>query len=441
MTKGSKKRPRRQSENSTTATTSDNDVGTGGGWRKVDVEFGLKNQTKQSDRNSLSKDQFPNDFDYDEDNDNSVDARILRENHYDNPQLASKALTDLEANPAEFAGVFLGLEVLDGSQYTVVIDKETGSKRLFENHGKKKLRDESEVGHQTSTVDKSPSPKEIATELTKKNEDKLEKQKKKRKKKKKKKNASDLGSKNVTAIDKQTADKETNDHSNGFASVNEAKDDSTNAGPQEIPNTEAGTVSLDEEISIVQSHWMPATGGVLFHNRLYESFVENKWYTPAPIQSAVLPAAILGRRNIVGAAPTGSGKTLAFLLPIYQHLLEQHDQYMLENNTEEVVDEENTNKLVSTTTTTTIQSRHRQPLQALILTPTRELALQIHAEGDKLWKGQIGSLVGGLAIAKQQRVLDKNRPPIITATPGRLWELVRLFFCVVVRLKSLFFVR
>ena len=89
------------------------------------------------------------------------------------------------------------------------------------------------------------------------------------------------------------------------------------------------------------------------------------------------------------------GKTLAYLLPIMQHLLEQREP-----------------------------SYEERKIQALILAPTRELALQVQGECNKLVKGKCGILVGGLATQKQERVLRKNRPPIIIATPGRLWEMV-----------------
>ena len=87
---------------------------------------------------------------------------------------------------------------------------------------------------------------------------------------------------------------------------------------------------------------------------------------------------------------------MAYLLPIFEHLLQQ-DEPALED----------------------------RKAQALILAPTRELALQVQGECDKLVKGQCVLLVGGLANQKQERVLRTKRPPIIIATPGRLWEMVR----------------
>jgi superfamily II DNA/RNA helicase len=93
--------------------------------------------------------------------------------------------------------------------------------------------------------------------------------------------------------------------------------------------------------------------------------------------------------------------------------------------------------------------KQEKKLQALILTPTRELAIQIQVEASKLlcWGGGdsdsewmsysqkqqgsskqwIGSIVGGLAHVKQARVLDKDRPAVLVGTVGRLWELVSVF--------------
>jgi ATP-dependent RNA helicase DDX46/PRP5 len=70
---------------------------------------------------------------------------------------------------------------------------------------------------------------------------------------------------------------------------------------------------------------------------------------PTPIQSQALPA-IMSGRDVIGIAKTGSGKTLAFLLPMFRHVMAQRS---LENG--------------------------EGPI-ALIMTPTRELAVQIHKE-------------------------------------------------------------
>jgi superfamily II DNA/RNA helicase len=74
-------------------------------------------------------------------------------------------------------------------------------------------------------------------------------------------------------------------------------------------------------------------------------------------------------------------------------------------------------------------------LTALVLCPTRELAMQVSNEYSKLVKStahdsyhnriKCGSIVGGLSEQKQKRILNAKRPPVLVATPGRLWDLVR----------------
>ena len=82
---------------------------------------------------------------------------------------------------------------------------------------------------------------------------------------------------------------------------------------------------------------------------LLRGLYDKGFYEPMPIQKIVLPEAIKTRSNVVGTAQTGSGKTLAFGLPILTRMFDSYEQ---ENQ----------------------DSNHPQ---ALILTPTRELAIQI----------------------------------------------------------------
>ena len=78
------------------------------------------------------------------------------------------------------------------------------------------------------------------------------------------------------------------------------------------------------------------------------------------------------------------------------------------------------------------QEIKRYPLTALILCPTRELAMQVSQEFAKLIGNasddksliKCGTIVGGLSEQKQKRVLNQKRPPVLVATPGRLWDLV-----------------
>eukprot|EP00397_Hematodinium_sp_SG-2012_P017150 GEMP01017523.1.p1 GENE.GEMP01017523.1~~GEMP01017523.1.p1 ORF type:complete len:677 (+),score=176.15 GEMP01017523.1:103-2133(+) len=110
---------------------------------------------------------------------------------------------------------------------------------------------------------------------------------------------------------------------------------------------------------------------------------------PTPIQNACLHPAIAGK-DIVGAAETGSGKTLAFGLPILNRIAE----------------------------------REEGKLFAMIILPTRELALQVQTNIEQIAKLAVlpkctCCLVGGMSLEKQNRVLSL-KPPIVIGTPGRV---------------------
>lgn len=110
--------------------------------------------------------------------------------------------------------------------------------------------------------------------------------------------------------------------------------------------------------------------------------------TPTPIQSESIPY-ILNNKDIIGEAKTGTGKTLSFLIPIFQKINSKN------NNT-----------------------------QILILSPTRELAIQITDEAKKLNVNDdinILAAYGGKDIGSQLKKL-KNSIHIIVATPGRLLD-------------------
>lgn len=113
---------------------------------------------------------------------------------------------------------------------------------------------------------------------------------------------------------------------------------------------------------------------------------------PTPIQQEVIPA-FLEKQNIFAQAQTGSGKTLAFLLPMLQ-----------------LIDRDN------------------KDAQALVVTPTRELALQISNEISKLTENisEIQSLAvyGGQDVAQQVKK-SKQGAQFIVATPGRLLDHIR----------------
>ncbi|CAG8820796.1 19116_t:CDS:2, partial [Racocetra persica] len=115
---------------------------------------------------------------------------------------------------------------------------------------------------------------------------------------------------------------------------------------------------------------------------------------PTPIQRQTIPIALMGR-DICGGAITGSGKTAAFLVPVIERLL--------------------------------YRPRKIPSVRVLILTPTRELAIQCHSVATKLASFTDTTLclcIGGLNLKKQESEL-RARPDIIIATPGRLIDHVR----------------
>lgn len=122
---------------------------------------------------------------------------------------------------------------------------------------------------------------------------------------------------------------------------------------------------------------------------LLHDLAEAKFASPTPIQERAIPPALAGR-DVIGCAQTGTGKTAAFVIPIVERLA---------------------------------QSQKGQP-QALILAPTRELALQILATIEKLGRRRRISatvIVGGADMQAQVRGL-RQRPDILVATPGRLLD-------------------
>ncbi|KAG9296070.1 hypothetical protein G9A89_011922 [Geosiphon pyriformis] len=130
-----------------------------------------------------------------------------------------------------------------------------------------------------------------------------------------------------------------------------------------------------------------------------------KFGQPTPIQEKTLPYGLKGR-DVIGAAETGSGKTLAFGIPILQYIINIKES--------------------SVGSKKNLENQHTNELAALIITPTRELAIQVKDHLLQIGKYagiKVLTLVGGMAVQKQKRLMDKL-PNIIVATPGRLWEMV-----------------
>ncbi|SPO19889.1 related to MAK5 - ATP-dependent RNA helicase [Ustilago trichophora] len=153
------------------------------------------------------------------------------------------------------------------------------------------------------------------------------------------------------------------------------------------------------------------------------------------------------KRDVVGVSQTGSGKTLAYGLPILNYLFENAENAIASSSKRSGTDDV------------------PPPLGALILCPTRELALQVSSHltdlvrascrvGDDedaeishkklLRRPQIAVVCGGMSEQKQRRLLDgrsrqgdrKAGVDIIVATPGRLWEMTRLDDHLAARIKQ-----
>ncbi len=120
---------------------------------------------------------------------------------------------------------------------------------------------------------------------------------------------------------------------------------------------------------------------------LQERIASAGFVTPTPVQAAAIPQALAGK-DVLATAQTGTGKTLAFLLPIMEMLLQEKTR----------------------------------GIAALVLGPTRELAMQAAEEYDALRGRQLppaAVVVGGLPEGRQLQSL-RNGARLVIATPGRL---------------------
>ncbi|SUG23395.1 ATP-dependent RNA helicase SrmB [Salmonella enterica subsp. arizonae] len=124
--------------------------------------------------------------------------------------------------------------------------------------------------------------------------------------------------------------------------------------------------------------------------------LQDKGFTrPTAIQAAAIPPALDGR-DVLGSAPTGTGKTAAYLLPALQHLLD-------------------------------FPRKKSGPPRILILTPTRELAMQVADHARELAKHthlDIATITGGVAYMNHAEVFSENQD-IVVATTGRLLQYIK----------------
>ena len=130
--------------------------------------------------------------------------------------------------------------------------------------------------------------------------------------------------------------------------------------------------------------------------QIQKAVSEQGYTTPTPIQAQSIPHVLAGS-DLMGAAQTGTGKTAAFVLPIIQRILRHASNSA---------------------------SPARHPIRALVLTPTRELAVQVaeNAGNYSKYTDLRTAVVYGGVDMKEQVALLRNGVEILIATPGRLLD-------------------
>jgi ATP-dependent RNA helicase DDX42 len=133
-----------------------------------------------------------------------------------------------------------------------------------------------------------------------------------------------------------------------------------------------------------------------FPSKLLDAIRSSGFLIPTAIQAQALPIALSGR-DVIALAKTGSGKTLAFIWPIIVHVLDQPNMQVNDG-----------------------------PI-ALILSPTRELAMQIYIEAKKflkLFNIRVCAIYGGGGKYEMKKALQEA-PEVVVATPGRFIDLLQ----------------
>ncbi len=127
---------------------------------------------------------------------------------------------------------------------------------------------------------------------------------------------------------------------------------------------------------------------------ILQALTASGYTEPTPVQAQAIPAALAGQ-DLMCSAPTGTGKTAAFVLPALQRLLQP--------------------------------AKPGRGPRVLVLTPTRELAMQVTSAVEKYSKFmprvRTGTVLGGMPYPRQRKLLDSPLD-ILVATPGRLIDFI-----------------
>lgn len=161
---------------------------------------------------------------------------------------------------------------------------------------------------------------------------------------------------------------------------------------------EAEDEEEEEEEAIDLPEWQTFN----LHPLLLKAIAKLGFTKPSPIQRVCLPTILNKGKDVLGVSETGSGKTLAYGLPILSRLITD---------------------LVQGSSSS---SSHAEGVQCLVVTPTRELAMQVTEHFRAVlqcvpleFRPRVETVVGGISEDKQERLLN-SRPAIVVATMGRL---------------------
>ncbi|KAG0468706.1 hypothetical protein HPP92_018034 [Vanilla planifolia] len=211
------------------------------------------------------------------------------------------------------------------------------------------------------------------------------------------------------ADDSEEEDQESNDEELNEEEEMQSESDDKKEGYnviQNVPNLESDAYQnkqFQKIDSATKGFFAPAEGASFHANSFLELNLSRPllracealgYHKPTPIQAACIPLALTGR-DICGSALTGSGKTAAFALPVLERLL--------------------------------FRPKRIRAIRVLILTPARELAIQVHSMVEKLSQFtdiRCCLVVGGLSSKVQEAAL-RSMPDVVVATPGRIIDHLR----------------
>ncbi len=174
---------------------------------------------------------------------------------------------------------------------------------------------------------------------------------------------------------------------------------------QDSLSAEPGNITIDNAApladpqSIQKDPAKPTFADLGVIEPIREALAAHGILSPFPIQALAIPIAVDGH-DLVGQARTGTGKTLAFGIPILQHVVAPEE-----------ADAE--------------QAADKRP-QALVLTPTRELALQVAGDietASEVRKVRVLCIYGGVGYDPQLEALEKG-VDVVVGTPGRVLDLL-----------------